>query len=109
MNIDHTFNGVKSIEGRDNGIALVTGNNLSFVSEVLIFILFNIPYDWLGPFEEIRRLATNSGIEPPEHPNAWGAVSSRAIKLGLIVNANKQVGMKSIKSHARKTPVYSRL
>lgn len=47
------------------------------------------------------------GVAPPPHPNAWGAVWLRAIKLGLIERTNETAPCTlDAKKHAHRYPVY---
>lgn len=59
--------------------------------------------EWTG--EDIRLALLRAGIIPHHH-NAWGAVISKAVKRGMLVPTGRWVGMKTTRSHARRTPVY---
>ena len=57
--------------------------------------------------EDVRLACEARGVRPHHH-NAWGGLTSRLVKAGLLVPTGRYVAMKAKGSHARKTQVYYR-
>lgn len=55
--------------------------------------------------EDIR-LQVRDRVGNPHHHNAWGALIKAAIRADLIKPTGKHRAMQTVKSHARRTPVY---
>lgn len=62
-----------------------------------------LPEYFIG--EDIREVIL-SHMEPPHHPNAWGALTLQLIKSNLIFETGRIVKMRSPSSHARRSPEY---
>lgn len=57
--------------------------------------------------EDVRLACEAQGVRPHHH-NAWGGMTARFVKEGLLVPTGRYVAMKAKGSHARKTQVYYR-
>lgn len=59
--------------------------------------------------EQIKLSVLEMGLEPPEHHNAWGSVIKMALKRGMLEPTGEYRNTETVRSHARRTPVYRRL
>lgn len=91
---------------RDMGIDKVLNRNPDWEQRGMDFII-KLPRGWTGTGQKIRILATPV-IGEPTHPNAWGALISRAKRLGILVPTGKQEQAKIRASHGRKNDIYRR-
>jgi len=61
--------------------------------------------------EDLRMYATNRGLPKPPHHNVWGACANSVLRewfnMGMIVDAGFGQ-LKTVRSHARRTPLYRR-
>ncbi len=94
---------------RDEGIALVTEHNESWMERCLVQVehIRRAHYKDCTTFtaEELRHaLSANDDLEP-KHPNAWGALTNTLQKRGIIERAGYGQ-MKDKRSHARETPLW---
>jgi hypothetical protein len=93
---------------RDKGIAKTTTVN----SHWMDWALTQLPLMKLDDYivvtgEQIRMwLETRPGSIHPTSPHAWGALTSHAIKRGILRDTGRVCHMKAIKSHARRTPIW---
>lgn len=55
--------------------------------------------------EDIRIRLIAKDIRP-HHPNAWGALTRAAVKMGLLIDTGLWKKMSDARSHARRTPIY---
>ena len=55
--------------------------------------------------EDWRLLCKENGIEP-HHPNAWGGLTHRLVRLGVITDTGRLAKSKDPRSHARRQPVW---
>ena len=55
--------------------------------------------------EDIRELLAEQNIAP-HHPNAWGSLIRSAVKQGLLVETGEWRKSRSVRSNARRMPVY---
>jgi hypothetical protein len=94
-----------SRKARDEGIALVSGNAESFMARGIEFISRLPPGDYTS--EDINARLVIVGITP-HTPKAYGALTSHAVRLGLLEDTGRVRQMKKYKSHARRTPVWRR-
>jgi hypothetical protein len=60
-----------------------------------------------GTAEDIRIRLLMKGLDKPHHHNAWGEFSKAAIKLKRFLPTGQRRHMRTTKSHARLTPVYT--
>lgn len=97
-NDDDEFDIERAKEKRDEGMDRVSGNNSTFTQQV-IAIIRALPIGWEGMGEDIRIKATESGVEAPKSPNAWGAATNAAARAGLIEKTGKYLKPKAVKSH----------
>lgn len=99
------FDAAESRAARDAGIALVTENSGGFMPLALLLVSKLGPGEYIG--EDVRRACNAAGLFP-HHPNAWGSLIRTAIKRGYLTPTGDLDPMKFVKSHARKSMVYSR-
>jgi hypothetical protein len=57
-------------------------------------------------FETARTFAEESGVGPPPHHNAWGALCLSLSRKEVIVKTGAYVNSKTARSHARISPVW---
>lgn len=84
---------------RDHGLKTVTSNAGPWIDQAYR-ALCTLPTGWTGLFEEARAHVLSRGVEEPHHPNAWGALSSKAIKRGVLTYTGRWLQSKSAASHA---------
>ena len=106
-----TFDGREEPAGagaiaRDEALEQVGGNAGTFMDQAMGMI-DTITEGAVVTGEDIRRGVQRQGIEPHHH-NAWGALISSAVRLGLITETGRWVPMQDKKSKARRTPEYYR-
>ena len=94
---------------RDAGIAQVTGKNPRWLEDAIALaggVLRKLEEPFIG--EDIRLALLEAGLSYPHHHNAWGALTQRLKKLGMIVDVPGWRSMKTPNSHSRKSPLYRR-
>jgi hypothetical protein len=93
---------------RDEGIKKVMSNNESWMEQALrfaeLFVSRREGEDFTG--EDIRFCLENLGVDPPRHPNAYGALINCLVRRKVIVPTGRYVNPKDRSSHARKIQVY---
>ncbi len=99
------FDYLESIRLRDEGLALIADHNAPWLERALALIE-RAPY-MIGPFESWRAHCLEQGLEQPSHANAWGALARAALQRRLLMPTGRWVKMRSISSHARRTPEYA--
>lgn len=68
-----------------------------------------LPPGWEGTGQDVRHfLMTDCEMDPPHHPNAWGAMISGAVRNKMLRPTGRYVKAKYVQSHARKLEVYIR-
>jgi hypothetical protein len=60
-----------------------------------------------GTAEDIRIALQVKGLDTPHHHNAWGEMIKAAIEHHLLLRTGQRRHMRTRKSHARDTPIYS--
>jgi len=95
-------------ELRDEGIASVSENSMSwhdkaFVEALFLRYLDAFPFGFIS--EDIRQPISDK-VGNPHHPNAWGALTMHLEKAGYIRKTGEYRQMRLKSSHARSTPVY---
>jgi hypothetical protein len=98
---------IEAIEARDAAMAAVAAKAGSWMAEAMAAVEL-LPVDWTGTGEAMRIVLVNSGLTPPHHHNAWGALVNCALKRGLLGYTGEVDHMKTKKSHARRSPVLRR-
>ena len=92
-----------AISARDRALARVSGHSGEWMPRAMIAL------EWLPAGQltgEDIRLRLIHQVGAPHHHNAWGALIRHGIKGGLLVATGEYRKMITLKSHARKTPVY---
>ncbi len=95
-----------AVADRDAALEQVAENAevaASFMSRGLAAIAQLPAGDWTG--EDVRDRLTAAGIVP-HHPNAWGALVSKAVRDKLLTPTGERRPMRGPRSHARRTDVY---
>jgi hypothetical protein len=91
-------------QARDDALSRVSGNTGTWMHKALVAVSdLKSGVDLTG--EDIR-LRVADRVGNPHHHNAWGALIKAAIKNDLITPTGKYRAMQTVKSHARRTPVY---
>ena len=72
-----------------------------------IGVIRNLPTGWQGTGERMRLMIAQA-CGHPHHHNVYGALVNKAIKAELIEPTGEHRHMETMRSHARKTPVYRR-
>lgn len=104
MMIFHSDPGL-SAAARDAGVARVAGNAGDFMAKASAIVEALPSGEWTG--EQIRARVLAHCLEP-HHPNGWGALILAAVKRGVLVHTGRSTAMAAVKSHARRTPIYSK-
>lgn len=91
---------------RDDGIKKITFNNAEWMAAAIL-LLHQLPSGWRG-LPEDWRFAMLDTIGPPTNPHAWGALTLKAKKRGLIRPTGNRLKMRARKSNARMTDEYER-
>lgn len=99
------FDPTQSAAARDAGAAQVATNAGDFMAKAGAILAALPSGEWTG--EQIRARVLAHCIEP-HHPNGWGALILAAVKRGVLVHTGRSTAMAAVKSHARRTPVYSK-
>ena len=55
--------------------------------------------------EEFRRVCEESGVTPHHH-NAWGSLTNQLVKAGILIDTGRLGKSTSIRSHARRQPIW---
>lgn len=93
-----------AVQARDNALNQVSGNTGKWMHKALVAVSdLRAGVDLTG--EDIR-LRVADRVGNPHHHNAWGALIKAAIKADLITPTGKHRAMQTVRSHARRTPVY---
>lgn len=89
---------------RDEALKRVSDGSPDFLSEALDLI--SSLKKWTGTGEQLRFFLVASGLKPPHHHNAWGALIRAAVIYGYLIDTGEVDYMMSKKSHGRRTPIY---
>jgi hypothetical protein len=87
---------------RDDALKRVADNAGDWMQRALVAITL-LRGEWTG--EDIR-LSVSKVVGDPHHHNAWGSLIKAAISGHIIKPTGKYRAMRTVKSHARRTPVY---
>ena len=55
--------------------------------------------------EEFRRVCEEAGIRPHHH-NAWGSLTNQLFKAGILIDTGRLGKSTSVRSHARRQPIW---
>ena len=55
--------------------------------------------------EEMRRVCEEAGVMP-HSPNAWGWLTNRLVRAGILIDTGRLGKSTSVKSHARRQPIW---
>jgi hypothetical protein len=55
--------------------------------------------------EEFRRVCEEAGIRPHHH-NAWGSLTNQLVKAGILIDTGRLGKSTSLRSHARRQPIW---
>ena len=90
---------------RDDGIWLVSMNNLDWLGNALDVVQRHAPHDREFMAEEFRNYP---GIGTPRHENTWGALTRTAILQRIIVATGRTAKARSPGNHAHRYMIYRR-
>lgn len=105
---DKPFDLFSSRAARDAAFTKVTKKAGSAWVEKATTAIRRLPPGWSGTGEDVRICIARAGVEPPHHPNAWGALINSARRRGFLKATGRYTQMKAVRSHARKTEIYER-
>jgi len=104
---------IASAQARDDGMSRVIDNNDEWMRISLLQIeqFVRSPQGWAnvehGVIGEDIRVMVIKHCGHPSTPKAWGGLILKAIHAKLLIPTGRYRSMKAVKSHARKTPIYS--
>jgi hypothetical protein len=104
---DRQFDLLSALKGRDAALDQVAENAGDEFMDGGIEAIAHLPIGVEVMGEDMRRSVVQAGYKP-HHPNAWGALVNRAIKLGLITPTGRFRAPRSVKSHGCRKAVYIR-
>lgn len=99
------FDSARSAIERDAAMSRVAAHAGDFMVLAGAVLTDLPPGEWTG--EQIRARVLAQGISPHHH-NGWGALIMAAVKRGVLVHTGRSTAMAAVKSHARRTPIYSK-
>lgn len=73
-----------------------------------LFVIIALPHGWQGLGEDIREVIEEKVGPPATSTNCYGALTARAISLGVLKRTGRRLPMKKRTSHGRKTDEYLR-
>ena len=90
---------------RDHAIALVGRNaGAEFMEAAKAVILERLSgTECLA--EEMRRVCEEAGVVPHHH-NAWGSLTNHLVKAGILIDTGRLGKSTSVRSHARRQPIW---
>ena len=100
------FGGEESKRRRDEGRDRIAANNARWM-ELAMEAIAKVPSGWTGRSEQWRSLVEAVAGKPTK-PHAYGALTSKLIKAGIIRRTGVRSAMTRKKSHARMTDEYRR-
>jgi hypothetical protein len=104
-----TLDDVLARRARDDALARVGGGAGSWMGEARALAGHLLPPGWEGTGEDLRLALTEAGLRAPHHHNAWGALVLGLVARGLLARTGQMRGMRTARSHARRTAVYRRV
>lgn len=99
------FSASASEAARDHGIATVARNaGTAFMEQAKAVILERLSgTECLA--EEMRRVCEEAGVMPHHH-NAWGSLTNQLVKAGILIDTGRLGKSTSLRSHARRQPIW---
>lgn len=99
------FSASASEAARDHAIAAVSTNaGPEFIEQAKAVILDRLSgTECLA--EEFRRVCEEAGIRPYHH-NAWGSLTNQLVKAGILIDTGRLAKSTSVRSHARRQPIW---
>lgn len=92
---------------RDEALEQVSDHNRAWLDRALKVLPYMKREHEVATGEGMRVWLRANGLEEPQHPNAWGALTMAAVRRGLIADTGRVVKMTlNDKSHGRRTPVW---
>jgi hypothetical protein len=104
---------IASAQERNAGLKNIATNNSEWLTLGILQIeqlpkeaegWTNFEHGFTG--EDLRNILT-SRIGKPSSPHGWGSLIMHAVRRELIVNTGRYIPMKDVRSHARKTALYT--
>src|SRR5262245_19082287 len=91
---------------RDEALVAVAERNLPWLDRAL-WLLRNMKESHPEATGEMMRLwLLKIGLSEPSSPHAWGSLTRVAAMRGIIEDTGRVMNMSTVKSHARRTPVW---
>lgn len=103
---EQQFDLLAGVQARDRGMKQVTDNNRRWHDIALDKLWRLSGSNREMTAEEMRAWLRANGLADPSHPNAWGALTGHAVKMGLIEDTGKVTQARDKKSHACRVPVW---
>lgn len=99
------FSAGASEMARDHALATVERNaGAEFVEQAKAVIIERLSgTECLA--EEMRRVCEEAGVMPHHH-NAWGSLTNRLVKAGILIDTGRLGKSTSVRSHARRQPIW---
>jgi hypothetical protein len=90
---------------KDHAIATVAANaGTEFMEQAKAVILQRLSgTECLA--EEFRRVCEEAGVRPHHH-NAWGSLTNQLVKAGILMDTGRLGKSTSVRSHARRQPIW---
>ena len=90
---------------RDQAIATVARNaGVEFMEQAKAVILDRLSgTECLA--EEMRRVCEEAGVMPHHH-NAWGSLTNQLVRAGILQDTGRFAKSTSLRSHARRQPIW---
>lgn len=91
---------------RDAGLLAVTDANVTWLAKALVLLALMRQEHAEATGEMMRAWLLKRGLEQPSSSHAWGALVRCAMTRGVIADTGRVMSMATVKSHARRTPVW---
>jgi hypothetical protein len=101
------FDLAESRKRRDNGLARVASKNSEYMESALQLLRVMGRTRATVTGEAIRAHVLAQLKREPTSPNVWGALTNRAVHLGILRDTGRVERMIATRSHARRTPVWA--
>jgi len=91
---------------RDEGIARSVGKNAAYLESALQLLRVLATERAFVTGEAIRVHVISKLGEQPTSPHFWGSLTRTAATRGILKDTGRVEQMKSVRSHARRTPIW---
>lgn len=101
------FDVIKGRQERDSGVGKISsGIGMKWII-LATKIIADLPSGWIGTSEDVRPMILDR-IGPPHHVNAWGALTLRVRRKGILIPTGKAYQAKRVARHANVIGEYRR-